>query len=285
MISFFYRFLETKFIRFRDWKHALEILEITTRFNCSDLVIVCIKELDKSMDTTNVIGIFRALWYYSAVSPAMDSLEKPKKIKKKHLPATLKTPEEYMSALLTNCVQLIDMEAEKIFEQPEMLDLRFEELEMIVKRNALQIDTELILFEYLANWSRKECEKKKLDLTAENRRRVLGALCYTPRYLIMSARDFEKSCDRAELLDSVETKLVRDFIKGKKNSNLTAEQSELLGNFKKPRPLYAKLPIYLSSRSDPKNYSRKMRNYDNPDKGCCSNFTLNCISIFACLFD
>lgn len=277
--------METKFIRFRDWKHTLEILEITTRFNCSDLVIVCIKELDKSLDTVNVVGIFRALWYYSAVSPAMESLEKPKKLKKKHLPATLKTPEEYMSALLTNCVQLIDMEAEKIFEQPEMLDLRFEELEMIVRRNALQIESEIILFEFLANWSRKECEKKKLDLTAENRRRVLGALCYTPRYLIMSARDFEKSCDRAELLDSAETKLVRDFIKGKKNSNLTTEQSELLANFKKPRPTYAKLPIYLSSRSDPKNYSRKMRNYDNPDKGCCSKFTLNCISIFACIFD
>lgn len=125
------------------------------------------------------------------------------------------TAEDYGVALLNNALQLIDMHAELILSKAEMTELRFEELEMIAKRDALQLSSELTLFTCLADWSVAECNRKKLDATAENRRRVLGPLCLTPRYCLMSSTEFRKACDRVELLNPVESSLVSDAIEGK----------------------------------------------------------------------
>lgn len=124
------------------------------------------------------------------------------------------TAEDFGVALLSNSLQLIDMHAELVLTKSQMTELRFEELEMIAKRDALQLSSELELFTCLADWSIVECKRKKLDPSAENRRRVLGPLCYTPRYLLMTASDFRKACDRVELLDPVEISLVTDAIEG-----------------------------------------------------------------------
>lgn len=306
------RYLETKFIKFNDHQHILRILEIADRFNCPDLIIHCVKELDLQLSSLIVLDVFRSLWYYNCISPpstrnnntiiTQEKKTKDKKSKNRkklqnqenqnnHLPFT---PEEYLAALLNNTLQLIDMQAELILTKNEMLQLRFEELEMIVKREALQIQSEIVLFICLANWSIEECKRKKLDLTAENRRRVLGSLCYTPRYLLMSQNDFQRCCDRVELLDPSEIALVNDALNGKKLINLTIEQNKMLELFKTPRPQYAKLPIYLSDRTNPKNYCKKMRkaeknpnnsNYDNNKSSCCQAFGLNCLSVIACIFD
>lgn len=275
--------METKFIKFRNAKHALGILEIATRFDCPTLVILCVKELDSILTVSNVVEVFRSLWYYNSITVP----KQPMKIhRKKDKPQPLVTSEEFIAALLNNCMQLIDMEADTVLKSPELLDLRFEELETIVKRDALQISSELVLFDLLAKWSFKESEKKGLESNAENRRRVLGALCYAPRYLTMASKEFEESCSRVELLDESEISLIRDEFKGRRGVAAAPEQRTMLNNFKTKRPPFAHMPIQLSQRSDPKNYSKKMRNFDR-DKGenCCSDFTLNCISVFACIFD
>lgn len=124
------------------------------------------------------------------------------------------TAEEFGMALLNNSLQLIDMHAQLVLTKQQINELRFEELEMIAKREALQLSSELVLFNCLADWSVAECQRKKLDATAENRRRVLGPLCYAPRYLLMNINEFHKACDRVELLDPVEVSLVSDAIEG-----------------------------------------------------------------------
>ncbi|CAD7003271.1 unnamed protein product [Ceratitis capitata] len=62
------RFLETKFVRYRDHLHILKILELADRFNCPDLVIHCIRELDLQLTSAVVIDIFRSLWFYQSIS-------------------------------------------------------------------------------------------------------------------------------------------------------------------------------------------------------------------------
>ena len=272
------RFLETKFIRFNNMKHTLDILELATTYQCQDLEIVCVKEIDLNLSIDNVLDVFHALWFYNSksVQPAIKCVK-------------LTTSVEYLTALLNNTLQLIDMRAQDILMNMSMLTMRFEELEMIVKREALQITTETILFETLANWSLKECERKKLELTEENRRRVLGALIYTPRYLTMKQLEFRACRVHVELLNLDENQLIEDFFNGKKISGVNQEQNLMLENFKKPRPQYARMPIHLSNRSNPKNYPKKMRNAmmndEDSEKKCCDSFFLNCASAFACIFE
>lgn len=273
------RFLETKFVRYRDHLHILKILELADRYNCPDLVcfissiillifcriaeefkmlpfcfffntqiIHCIRELDLQLSSATVIDVFRSLWFYQGMTSnnqhqlgaaitTQDSSASKKVKRKAQLTATATnsaanfnssstpapnlspfTAEDYGVALLNNALQLIDMHAELILTKTEINELRFEELEMIVKRDALQLSSELTLFTCLADWSLAECKRKNLDATPENRQRVLGPLCLTPRYCLMSGSEFRKACDRLEILNPSETSLVSDCIEGELNS-------------------------------------------------------------------
>lgn len=275
------RFIETKFIRFSDDAgNTLNILELASTFQCHDLEVACAKELDLRLAVDNAIDIFKALRYCSTKS-IQDIKTAPK-------PAAA---DEFLNALFFNSLQFIDQKAEQILPREELRTLRFEELELIVKRDALQLPSESIIFDLLADWSSKECERKMIEPSEENRRRVLGGLIYTPRYLLMTYDDFKKCRDRVSLLDPAEIQLIDNFFTKKKNSNIPEEQDLMLQNFKQPRPDFAEMPIHLSNRSNPKNYSKRMRKYaqklaeEGQKKSCCDNCLLSCISVFACIFE
>uniref|UniRef100_T1H176 BACK domain-containing protein n=1 Tax=Megaselia scalaris TaxID=36166 RepID=T1H176_MEGSC len=292
-----------KFIKYRDHRHTLKILELADRYNCPDLIINCIKELDLQLTSATVLDVLQSLWYYNSVSPFPVPSANESNNSRKKAPNQPFTPEEYMSALLNNSLQLIDMHAELILTKEQMTDLKFQEFEMIAKRDALQLQSESTLYNCLAEWSLEQTKRKQIDPTDENRRRVLGALIYTPRYLTMTARDFEKCLERVELLDSGEIEMVRDALnKGAGNSsrnkksiqafnqNLSDEQISLLTKFRTPRPAFARMPIHLSDRSNPKNYPKKMRLHEKEELGehsGCADTKCGFIffSFLACLFD
>lgn len=277
------RFIETKFIRFSDdIKSTLNILELASVFQCRELEIVCVKELDTKLNADNVVDIFKALRY---ICTSTAVTRPPQKSQDKM------TAEEHLNALFYNTLQFIDQHAEDVFKNTEnMLSLRFEELEIIIKRDALQIPSETIIFDLLADWSSRECERKKLEPNEENRWRVLGGLVFAPRYLNMKYDEFRKCRERVNLLDPAETQLIEDFFARKKNSNLTEEQNLMIQNFKQPRPEFPAMPIHLSERSHPKKYSKKMRKFaqrqsEDLNRNGCDACLLSCASIFACIFE
>lgn len=276
------RFIETKFIRFNDdIKNTLNLLELASTYQCHDLEIACVKELDAKLNADNVIDVFKALRYYNTKTVQI--------IKAAPKPTVA---EDFLNALFFNTLQYIDEHAGEILTQCDLLtNLRFEELEIIIKRENLQISSETIIFDLLSSWSSKECERKMIEPSEENRKRVLGALTYSPRYLLMTPDEFKQCKDRVSLLDDAEIQLIENFFAKKKGSILTDEQSQMLQNFKKPRPPFAEMPIELSERSKAKNYPKKMRRYaqkiaaEGENKGCCDNCLLNCITVFACIFE
>lgn len=278
------RFIETKFIRFTgDIKSTLNILELASVFQCHELEMECVKELDLKLSVDNVVDVFKALRYYCTSSSSSAVTRPPNRKALEQM-----TAQEHINALFYNVLQFIDQHAEEVFKSTEpLLSLRFEELEIIVKRDALQIPSEVIIFDLLADWSSRECERKMLEPTEENRRRVLGALVFAPRYLNMKHEEFRKCRERVNLLDPAETQLIENFFARKKNSNLTEEQSTMIQNFKEPRPEYPAMPIHLSARSDPKKYPKKMRKFAQRQSEDSSNDAclLNCASIFACIFE
>lgn len=277
----FIRFIETKFVRFSDdVKNTLNILELASMFQCHDLEIACVKELDLKLSVDNVIDIFKALRYYNT-----STVQTVKTVPSKPLAA-----EEFMNAMFFNTLQFIDQHAADIFPNSDLNSLRFEEFEIIIKRDALQIPSETIIFDLLAEWSSKECVRKMLEPSEENRRRVLGGLIYLPRYLNMTYEEFKKCRNQINLFDPAEIQLIEDYFAKKKHSTLNEEQITMLQNFKKARPIFPPMPINLSQRSNPKNYPKKMRKYaqrqpDEWTKSCCDSCILNFVSVFACIFE
>lgn len=105
----------------------------------------------------------------------------------------------------------------------------------------------------------------------------------TRRYLTLKPSEFELACKNIRFLDPAEVALIREAFDGKK-SNLTAEQTNMLNNFRKPRPKYTRMPIYLSARSHPKKYPRRMRRNDRTDTDG-SSCLIDCLAAFICLCD
>lgn len=124
------------------------------------------------------------------------------------------TTEDCGVALLHNTLQLIDMQAELVLTLPQMKELRYEELETLVKRDTLQLRTEMTLFDCIADWSIAECMRKNLDPTPDNRQMVLGPLCVMPRYLRLNLAEFKRCCERVELLPPRETALIYEILDG-----------------------------------------------------------------------
>lgn len=217
------------------------------------------------------------------------------------------TTEDYGVALLHNTLQLIDMQAELVLTLPTIKDLRYEELETLVKRNTLQLRSEITLFDCIADWSMAECQRKNLDPTPDNRRMVLGPLCVMPRYLRLNLAEFKRCCERVELLPPREISLIYEILEGeldegsssvyalmilpllgKKPKNLTDQQTALFERLRAPRAEWAQMPVHLSDRSNHKNYPKKMRQAAegrSDEEGCWEKVGINCLRVFVCIFD
>lgn len=164
------RFFESNIIKFQSLDDALRKMEFGKRFVCPKLVQRCVKDIDSRLTYANVITVYRTIRYHVApATPAKKPMDK-------------RTPDECLEALLYNVLQFIDMNADVVLQGEEILDanLTFAELEMILRRDTL-ITSEVVIYNLLAHWSRKECEKRHLEITADNRRRVLGPLSYLLR--------------------------------------------------------------------------------------------------------
>lgn len=169
------KFFENKFIKFQDLDDTLRKFEIAKEYACYHLIVRCVRDIDSRLSTSNVIKVFRSVRYYV-------SAETPDKKPSNTGSSQQKTMEQALAELVYNVLQFIDMNADVVLQRDEIIDARlsFTEIEMIVRRDGLQT-TESVLYNLLAKWSRIEAERRNFDLTAENKRRVLGALCYVPR--------------------------------------------------------------------------------------------------------
>lgn len=253
-IHFVHRFLETDFVKFPSVTEAQDVLELCIQFPNIELLKRAVTFLDFHI-SHSVISLYRLL---KSCNNNV-SLPSPRKAGCCKAAANrLSTSEHYIAALQENCLQYIDKNSEQVFRQNDILELRFEELSQIVQRQTLELSSELILVDLLANWSWRQCEKRRMDVSDENRRAVLGALCYTPRYLAMPSKHFAQVFERVHLLDEAEEQLVQSVYKGgKKALNLTTEQVQMIENFKRHRPYNKKpRPIHLSDRSHPKKSRR-----------------------------
>ncbi|XP_059620272.1 BTB/POZ domain-containing protein 2 [Phlebotomus argentipes] len=272
-------FIERKFIRIRDVSECQQIFQVAAQYDCQELKEQCIKYLDDHLTLENVIEIFTLMHSHcngTKVPPfkSQGCCRRPRR--------EFECTDEYISALLENCLQFIDTYAKEVVSSPEILTLTYSQLVLILTRDTLQIGSEVNVIKVLEEWSRLACQERHLELTDENRRKVLGALCYAPRYLTMPTKSFDIVFSRVELLDENEKNLVIDVMKNRRNSSITSDQLKMIDSFKRSRTKRPSMPIQLSERSNPKNYSRKMRKHSKEGNRSCA---MDCLSIIVCCFD
>ncbi len=131
-----------------------------------DSIRKCVEEIDLNLTTANIFKVLQAIRFLAEHSDK--PIVKPE------------VQKDYLDALLYNVMQYIDMNAEEVLKKGDIGCLSYKEVEMIVKRNHIMA-SEVCVYNFLSEWSRLKCNEKLWDLTFENRRKVLGSLCFAPR--------------------------------------------------------------------------------------------------------
>lgn len=176
----FIEFLEKKKLNFNDQNHRLQMFNVAKQYNCPELQVYCLREVDANLNVSNVITVYRTLWFYGSLTTQKNPIDRKKNIKSKRISYT---PDEFLTQLVYNVLQFINMNAENVLLSEEIDRLSFKELENIVKQDDLLLRSEIVLINALTRWSREECRRRNFELSLENERQVLGQLCYAPRYL------------------------------------------------------------------------------------------------------
>lgn len=217
------RYLYKEAVQLQSVSTALHTLYAAFKYQCGGLVKMCVLYLDSKLDSSTVLEVYRHLGVYCdstlssqktiqddhsssqqpSLSPSAPTLEHA--FYRDHIPAVtdggyyfLPTNSEaitdallYCNALKHNCLQYIDQHAKEVLEQEELEDLDREELRLIALRETLTAPLESALFDALVRWCNCECKRRRLELSAENKRAVLGEdTLYAVRYLLMSSEEF-----------------------------------------------------------------------------------------------
>ena len=87
------------------------------------------------------------------------------------------------SALMKECLEVIDAEASHVLQCEDLEDLDLSALNLVVCRETLNVKGEMEVFNALVRWSGRECKRQRLEMTNANRRKVLEGCQYLVRYV------------------------------------------------------------------------------------------------------
>jgi hypothetical protein len=317
IILFILRYLYHQPVQLPSVATARATLEAAHKYICPGLIYECVSYLDLHLSPSTALEIFQDLRYFCSriptpgnapTAPSLHALSNPANDSR-----TAESMTEFCDSLMHNCLLYIDENAESILRQERIEELSYYDLEIIAPRDTLNVTSEMELFHALSRWSKSECKRKKKELTAENRRQVLGELSYSLRYLLMTENEFIGGPHANEMLDATECKLILARMRGDRRIEFTEEQEEMLRRFVTVRsPNTIVRPIHLSERSkcalqhkteqndndlnkkkkkkkDAKEPKRKFKDdvdLDAKENGCsCSCFGEGLLRAFVCMFD
>ncbi|CAG2166279.1 unnamed protein product [Oppiella nova] len=106
--------------------------------------------------------------------------------------------------LMQRCWEVIDAQAELALASDGFVDIDFQTLESILSRETLNAK-ELSIFYASLLWANSECQRRELEITADNQRKVLGNALFLVRIPAMSLEDFANGPAQSGLLTLQET--------------------------------------------------------------------------------
>lgn len=218
------------------------------------------------------------------------------------------------SSLLHNCLHFIDSNADKVLAEESLEDLTSTALKEITQRNTLMVSSEMVLFSALERWCNRECKRCQLELSALNRRSVLGdELLFSVRYLLMSSQVFLSGPMQSGLLDQAESTVLMSYILHTPvTTTAPSLTSDIIDTFRKPRRKPYTTPITIKQQKKNKGSmwdkgstkncgtekgakmkkqkkEKKQKRKDmegTPEKKCSGScFLDHMVGVIACIFD
>uniref|UniRef100_A0A914YW42 BTB domain-containing protein n=1 Tax=Panagrolaimus superbus TaxID=310955 RepID=A0A914YW42_9BILA len=118
--------------------------------------------------------------------------------------------------LIEMCLEQIDHYTTDYFSSDGFLEVSYESLCCIIKRDTLRI-RELALFQCVLRWLNAECERRGIDATTSNKREILGHALYSIRFPLISVEEFADVVAASQLLEDKDCVNLFRYFATKKN--------------------------------------------------------------------
>ncbi|XP_067617624.1 BTB/POZ domain-containing protein 6-B isoform X2 [Eurosta solidaginis] len=106
--------------------------------------------------------------------------------------------------LMQRCWEVIDAQAEMAIKSEDFVDIDLKTFESILSRETLNCK-EIHLFEAALNWALNACQKMGIDVSAQNKRSMLGQALHLIRIPTMTLEEFANGVAQTGILTSQET--------------------------------------------------------------------------------
>lgn len=93
--------------------------------------------------------------------------------------------------VIQHCFSLVDKHANVVLESDEFEDISLDLVKDIIKRDSLCIASELTVFLAVNRWSHRQCRRRHLEPSPENKRDVLQGAQFLVRFLTMTTEEFK----------------------------------------------------------------------------------------------
>ena len=107
------------------------------------------------------------------------------------------------SEIYEKCLSIIKKDYETCLKSESFTSLSKECVESLTALDDVFIKKE-VLYEHVIRWAESECQRKKLDVSWESKREVLGDIIYNIRFPLMDSKYFATKVAVTELLTSDE---------------------------------------------------------------------------------
>lgn len=182
------RYIYANDLRLDSVRGTLDTLYAAQKYMLYHLSSACLDFLEGHIDRENVLEIYQEVKLYDI------DLDK--------------------GQVLHKCLQILDREANQILRSQAFSSLDLDTVKMILSREFLQVPCELDVFNALLSWAVQECRRKKMELTAVNKRRVLSKALYLVQYLSMSREEFLEGPAASGVLNDEECRALLSRIYG-----------------------------------------------------------------------
>ena len=181
-IFFFFRYIYTDEFDVHT-ENVAPMLHAAKKFQLKGLIDVCFKYLDAEIHDESVPKILELAHIYNE------------------------------SALYEKCLRYIYNNGDEVLTKSTVGDFCAECLDKVLKADELCAGEDSV-FEGSMKWADAECRRRKLNVTDESRRQVLGKLLYLIRFPIMDVTYFTQKVSLGNLLSHDETLSIFQFFHG-----------------------------------------------------------------------
>lgn len=203
----------------KDMTTAIDLLETAVLQQNMPLMKECVRNVDRLLNRENVLTVFRKLGWFKRMKPTEFEPSAPPLVEDERLRDT-DWSEDILENLCHNCLLLIDKEAEYVLQSPEFVELDYMEVYELLVRDSLEVQSEMSVYVAVYDWAMVRIEQRNLG--PERMPEVLRKLRFTPRYCLMSRKEFHgkfygviKGPTKSGMLKPMDVQRIRYFLEEK----------------------------------------------------------------------